>query len=262
MMNLPRFSLDGKVTVVTGASRGIGRSSAIAFADAGSDVVVTSRGLSELREVAREIEKRGRKGLAIACDVSKKDELNNVVDCVKTEMGKIDILFNNAGTNPYRGPLLEAAESAWDETMDVNLKGPLFLSQAVAKIMKAQNGGVIINTTSVAGIKARPGALYGVSKAALIMLTQAMAKEWGQYNIRVNSIAPGGIKTKMNEHMWLDQNRADAIAKEVALLRWGDPDDIAQVAVFLASDAARQITGQTIVVDGGEMVGSPSFLAK
>jgi dehydrogenase/reductase SDR family protein 4 len=261
-MDFSRFSLKGKVAIVTGASRGIGRATALAFADAGADVVVTSRRLGDLQELAKEIEKKGRKGLAIACDVGKRDELINVANCVKAELGRIDILFNNAGTNPYRGPLLDAEESAWDETMDVNLKAPLLLSQMAVRMMKEHGGGSIINTTSVAGIKARPGALYGVSKAGLIMLTQAMAKEWGQYNIRVNAIAPGGVKTKMNEHMWLDQTRADAIAKEVALLRWGDPDDVAQTALFLASDASRHITGQTIIVDGGEMVGSPSFLTR
>lgn len=256
-MDFNRFSLQGKVAVVTGASRGIGRATALAFADAGADVVVTSRKLADLQRVAKEIESRGRKGLAIACDVGKKEDLANLVNCVKAEFGKIDILMNNAGTNPYRGSILDAEEWAWDETMNVNLKAPFLLSQLAARMMKVQGGGSIINTTSVAGLRTRPGAFYGTSKAGLVMLTNAMAKEWGQYNIRVNAIAPGGVKTEMNKHMWEDPARADAIAKQVALLRWGDPEDVAQTALFLASDASRHITGETIVVDGGEMVGPP-----
>jgi dehydrogenase/reductase SDR family protein 4 len=261
-MDNNKYSLKGKVAIVTGGSRGIGHASAIAFAAAGADVVVTSRILSDLVEVAKEIEAKGRKGLAIACDVGRKEDLTNLVKCVKTEMGRIDILMNNAGTNPYKGPLIDADEAAWDETMNVNLKGPFLLGQQVARIMKEQGSGNIINTTSVAGIRNRPGALYGISKAGLIMLTNAMAKEWGQFNIRVNSIAPGGIKTKLNEHLWKDPARAEAIAQTVALCRWGTPDDIAQTALFLASDASCHLTGQTIVVDGGEMVGSSPFPRK
>ncbi|MFC1940138.1 SDR family NAD(P)-dependent oxidoreductase [Chloroflexota bacterium] len=253
-----RFSLDGKVALVTGGSRGIGRAIALAFADAGADVVITGRNLPTLEEVVEEIKAKGGKGLAVASHVAKVEDSRSLVEKVKAELGRIDILVNNAGTNPYFGPLINAEEWAWDVTMNVNLKGPFILGQLVARMMREQGGGAIVNTSSVAGL--RPGALniYSVTKAGLIMLTQIMAKEWGVYNIRVNAMAPGVIETRLSEALWKDPVKGEAAAKNTALGRIGVPDDVAGVALFLASDASRYVTGTTIAVDGGEIIGPPS----
>ncbi len=251
-MGIVNFSLEGKVALVAGGSRGIGQASALAFAEAGADVVVSSRKLPDLEVVAEEIRARGRKGLAIAAHIAKMEELKDLVEKVMAEFGRIDILMNNAGTNPYYGPIIDAEERAWDVTMSVNLKGPFLLSQMVAKIMREQGGGSIVNTASVGGI--RPGGqqgIYSVTKAALIMLTKVMAKEWGQYNIRVNAIAPGVIKTRLSEALWKEPAVGEAAARRTALGRLGEVEDVARTVLYLASDASSYITGETIIIDGG-----------
>ena len=261
-MDFSKVSLEGKVALITGGSRGIGRASALAFADAGASVVVASRKLPDLEGVVKEIEAKGVKGLAVASHVAKIEDSQSLVEQVKAEFGRIDILFNNAGTNPYYGPLLNAEEWAWDATMNVNLKGQFFLSQLVARMMKEQGGGSIINTSSVGGLRPSDLNIYSVTKAAFIMLTKVMAKEWGQYGIRVNAIAPGVIKTRLSEQLWKDPEVGERAAKNRAMLRLGEPEEVGTVALFLASDAASYVTGETIIVDGGGMVGAPSFPAK
>jgi len=251
-MSIANFSLDGKVALVAGGSRGIGRASALAFAEAGADVVVSSRKLAELEQVAEEIRATGRKGIAIASHIAKADESKALVEQVKAEFGRIDILFNNAGTNPFYGPIIDAEEWAWDTTMNVNLKGPFLLGQMVARVMREQGGGSIINTASIGGL--RPGTnqgIYSITKAALIMLTRVMSREWGQYNIRVNAIAPGVIKTRLAEALWKDPEAGDAAANRTSLGRLGEPEDVATAVLYLASDAASYVTGETIIIDGG-----------
>lgn len=250
-MDVARFSLDGKVALVTGGSRGIGRAIALTLADAGADVVVSSRKLPDLEEAAEEIRAKGRRGLAIVSHIAKPEESKSLVENIKTEFGRLDILVNNAGTNVYMGPLIDAEEWAWDVPMNVNLKGPFLLSQMAARIMREQGGGSIINIASSAGV--RPSALhiYSVSKAGLIMLTRVMAKEWGQYKIRVNAIAPGMVETGFSEPLWREPAAHEAIARSTALGRLGMPEDIAGVTLFLASDLSSYLTGETIVVDGG-----------
>jgi len=251
-MSIANFSLEGKVALVAGGSRGIGRAGALAFAEAGADVVVSSRKLADLEQVAEEIRATGRKGIAIASHIAKVEESKALVEKVKTELGRIDILFNNAGTNPFYGPIIDAEEWAWDTTMNVNLKGPFILGQIVARVMREQGGGSIINTASIGGL--RPGTrqgIYSITKAALIMLTRVMAREWGQYNIRVNAIAPGVIKTKLSEALWKDPAVGEAAAQRTSLGRLGEPEDVASAVLYLASDAASYITGETIIVDGG-----------
>ena len=241
-MDLSKFSLEGKVALVTGSSRGIGRAIALTFADAGADVVISSRKFPDLEEVAEEIKPKGRKSLAVASHIAKIEESGNLVEKAKAEFGRIDILVNNAGTNPYNGPLIDAEEWAWDVTMNVNLKGPFMLSLLVARIMREQGGGNIINIASAAGI--RPSALhiYSVTKAGLIMLTQVMAREWGQYNIRANAIAPGLVKTKFSEVFWKGTPAEEGIPV---------PEDIAGAALYLASDVSRYVNGETIIIGGG-----------
>lgn len=259
-MDLSRFSLEGKVALVTGGSRGIGRAIAWAFADAGADVAVSSRKLPDLEEVADELKQKGVRSLAVASHIAKVEESKVLVDRIKGEWGRIDILVNNAGTNPYNGSMLEAEEWAWDVTMNVNLKGPFLLSQTVANLMKEQDGGSIINIASIMGLAPSHLGLYSISKAGLIMLTQVLAREWGQHKIRVNAIAPGVIKTRLSEALWKDPNKGEEAAKSKALGYIGMPEDVAGAALFLASNASSYVTGEVIVVDGGELVGpTPDF---
>jgi len=257
-MDLSKFSLAGKVALVTGGSRGIGRAIALTFAEAGADVVVSARKLPDLEEVAKEIKAKGRKALAVASHVAKLEDSKNLIEKVKSEFGRLDILVNNAGTNPYPGPLIDAEEWAWDVTMNVNLKGPFLLGQMAAKMMKEQGGGNIINMSSAAGLRASNLNIYSVTKAGLIMLTQVMAREWGQYKIRVNAIAPGVIETRLSEMLWKGPG-GEAAVRGMPLGRLGVPDDVAGLALFLASDASSYITGEVILVDGGSHVGSASF---
>lgn len=261
-MNLSQFSLEGKVAVVTGGSRGIGRAAALAMADAGAHVVVSSRKIADLEHVAAEISAKGVKGRAIAAHVGKMDDSKALVDQVMKEFGRLDILFNNAGTNPYYGPMMDQDEKTYDITMNVNVKSIFFLSQMAAKVMKAQGGGSIINTSSIGGIQTGELGVYCATKAAVIMLTQAMAKEWGQYNIRVNAIAPGIIKTRLSEALWKDPEVNTRAVSRVPLLRLGEPEELAGIVVFLASKAGSYVTGETIVIDGGQVHGEPAWLAK
>ena len=254
-MSVVDFSLEGKVALVSGGSRGIGRACALAFAENGADVGVSSRKLADLEVVAEEIKARGRKGMAVASHIAKVEESINLVEKVRAEFGRIDILVNNAGTNPYFGPIIDAEEWAWDTTMNVNLKGPFILSQLVARVMREQGGGSIINTASVGGM--RPGqmqGIYSVTKAGLIMLTKVMAAEWGKYNIRVNAVAPGVIKTRLSEALWKEPSVGEAATKRTALGRLGEPEDVAGAILYLASDASSYVTGETIVISGGSVV--------
>lgn len=261
-MNLSQFSLEGKVAVVTGGSRGIGRASALAMADAGANVVVSSRKIADLEPVAAEISAKGVKGLAVAAHVGKMEDSKALIEKVMKEFGRIDILVNNAGTNPYYGSLMDQDEKTYDITMNVNLKSIFFLSQMAARIMKPQGGGSIINTSSIGGIRAGELGVYGTTKAAVIMLTQVMAKEWGQYNIRVNAIAPGIIKTRLSEALWKDPVVNARAISQIPMMRLGEPEELAGVVVFLASRAGSYVNGETIVVDGGRVHGEPSWLKK
>lgn len=259
-MDLSQVSLKGKVALVSGASRGIGEASALALADAGADVIVASRKLPDLEKVAEKVRAKGVKSMAIAAHIGKVEDSKNLVKTVLDKFGRIDILFNNAGTNPYMGPLMDAEEWAWDATFNVNLRGPFFLAQLVAKAMKQQGGGSMINTASVAAFRAGELNIYCVTKAAYVMLTEVEAKEWGQWGIRVNAIAPGIIKTRLSEALWKDPDVGEAAMKSLPLLRLGEPEEIGSVVLFLASDMSKYVTGETIVIDGGQLLGPPAFL--
>lgn len=259
-MDLPAFSLEGKVALITGGSRGIGKATAINFARAGADVIVTSRKIEDLQEVAAEVEKLGRKSMAVSTHVGRMDQINSLVEKVVAKFGKIDILVNNAGTS-IASMAIDVEEKAWDALMNINLKGAFFLSQAVARIMKGKGGGTIINVSSINGFSpAVPTCTYAISKAALIMTTKALAKEWADFNIRVNAIAPGAVETRLLNAIWYDKNEEekkqikDSLCSGIPLKRIGEPDEIANVMIFLASSASSYVTGQTIVVDGGALI--------
>ena len=240
-MAIVDLSLEGKVALVAGGSRGIGRSIALAFAEAGADVAVSARKLPDLEVVAEEIRACGRRSLAMSSHIAKVEESQRLMEAIKGEFGRLDILVNSAGTNPYSGPLVEAEEWAWDVTMNVNLKGPFMLSQMAARVMIEQGGGNIINISSVGGITPDALHIYGVTKAALLMLTRVMDLEWHKHGIRVNAIAPGFVRTRFSEVLWKGTPMEDRIA---------EPEDIAGAALYLATDASRQVHGETIVIAG------------
>jgi len=248
------FTLKGNVALITGASRGIGQSIAIEFARAGADVVVASRKLPDLEKVAEEIRKTGRKCLPVAAHMARMEEINNLVGKVKGEFGRIDILVNNAATNPTMASAMDVDERAWDSIMSLNLKGLFFLSQAVARLMKEKGGGKIINISSIAGITPDLLPVYSISKAAVIMATKVMAQQWAQYKIRVNAIAPGLTKTRFSEALWNNPDILKMAMSKTPLARVADPEEMAGAAIYLASDASSYVTGQVIAIDGGSTI--------
>jgi len=248
------FSLQGKVAVVTGGSRGIGQAIALGIARAGADVVVTSRKLPDLEKVAEEIKGLGRKSLAVAAHVGRVEEIDNLVSKVKEEFGRIDILVNNAATNPAMDSALDVSERAWDSIMNLNLKGLFFLSQAVARVMKEQGGGRIVNIASVAGITPDILPVYSISKAGVIMATKVMASEWAKYNIRVNTVAPGMTRTRFSEALWSNPDILQGAMFRTPMGRIAEPEEMVGAVIYLASDASSYVTGQVIAVDGGTTI--------
>lgn len=250
------FSLQDKVALVTGGSRGIGKATALGFARAGADVVVASRKLPELEKVAEEIRRMGRKSLAVATHIGRLEEISNLVTRVEEEFGRIDILVNNAGTSPAMSPIIDADERLWNSFMNLNLKGLVFLSQAVARVMKEHNGGKIINVASIAAFKpSRNNGLYCITKAGVIMATKVMAIEWAEYNIRVNTIAPGYVRTRLGDSRFTAFPESEReIIKRTPVGYRAEPDEIVGAMIYLASDASSFVTGETIVVDGGTLL--------
>ena len=254
-MSIPSLSLEGKVAIVTGGKRGIGKAIALAFAEAGADVVVCSRRVKdgELTAVADEIQRLGRRSLAVQADITKKTDIDNLVQKVMDEFGVIDVLVNNAAMN-IMAPLLELREDGWDKVMNTDLKGYYLCSQVVGKIMAAQKTGNIINMASRGGLKASQNVgAYCIAKAGVVMLTRVLALELASYNIRVNAIAPGTVKTKFSEPFWKDPEMLKRSEAEIPLGYIPETSDIVGSALFLASDASSYITGHTIVVDGGRL---------
>jgi 3-oxoacyl-[acyl-carrier protein] reductase len=254
-MGMPEFPLDGKVAIVTGGRRGIGRAISLAMANAGANVAicdcVSENG--DLESVGSEIQKLGRKALSTIADVSRKTEVDAFVERVVNEFGTVDIMVNNAVSGG--GPLLLIEEVEWQRAIDVNLKGPLLFCQAVSKIMVQRQKGVIINMASIEGIARNPyprrGSTYGVCKAGIIMLTKGLAWDLAPFNIRVVAIAPGGVQTELTRAIWDNPQVIELFKPMVPMGRLAQPEEIANVAVFLASEAASYITGQTIIADGG-----------
>ena len=252
-MGVAGFSLAGKVAIITGGKRGIGRAIALAFAEAGADIVVCSRIVEdgELGAVADEIQQLGRHSLAVQTDITRKTDVDNLVHRAVAEFGGIDILVNNAAMN-IMVPLLELREDGWDRIINTDLKGYYLCCQAVAKTMVDRKRGNIINMASTAAMKARQkmGA-YCIAKAGVVMLTRVLALELANYNIRVNAIAPSIVKTKFSQPLWSEPETLKRIKAEIPLGRLAEPGDIIGTALFLASDASSYITGHTIIVDGG-----------
>jgi NAD(P)-dependent dehydrogenase (short-subunit alcohol dehydrogenase family) len=254
-MSLPDFSLKDRVAVVTGGRRGIGKAIALTFAEAGADVAVCDFVVDdgEVEAVAEEIRGLGRRSLAGRVDVTNKSEVDDFMSKVVSELGGIDILVNNAGV-AGGGPLINMPEKEWHRIMDINLTGSFLCSQAVLPGMVERRRGSIINIASAAGIRGFSSRnIYNISKAGVIMFTKVMARDLGKYNIRVNAIAPSIIKTDLTRGMWENQQALTAEASRIPLGRIGDVEDIAGPALLLASDASSYITGDTIIVDGGQL---------
>jgi NAD(P)-dependent dehydrogenase (short-subunit alcohol dehydrogenase family) len=246
--------LQGKIAIVTGARRGIGKATALAFAEAGANLVigdlVTDDGL--LDGVAAEIKKMGREVLSVKVDISKKPEIENMVGQTVKKYGRIDILANIAGAWIPGENLAKTTEAHWDKVIDINLKGTWFCCQAVTPVMAKQRAGNIINLSSQVGLNPGVGGgAYSISKAGIIMMTRQMALELAESNIRVNAIAPGIVKTDFNKDMWQNEEGAKNMVRMVPLGRLAGPEDIARAALFLASDDADYITGVVLPVDGG-----------
>jgi len=244
------FSLKNKTAIVTGASKGIGQSIAMLFAAAGANVIVSSRDQNAVDEVAEKIEESGYQATGVVCNMGSVDAIGELVDATLETYEQIDIVVNNAATNPVFGSVLETSEEAFDQIMDVNVKGPFELIKLCAPHMSPQ--GSIINISSVGGISPESGlGIYSVSKAALISLTKVFAKELGHKGIRANVICPGLIKTKFSEPLWNNQPLMDEFIKQLPLQRIGEPNDISGLALFLASQASSYCTGGVYTVDGG-----------
>jgi NAD(P)-dependent dehydrogenase (short-subunit alcohol dehydrogenase family) len=255
-MPVADFSLEGKVAIVTGGSRGIGRSIALGLAEHGADVAIAARKPDALEEASGAVRALGRRALAVPTNVRRVDELRALVERTQAELGRVDFLVNNAGTNPVYGPIQELDERAFDTIMNTNVKSAHFLSNFAREAMRAHGqGGAIVNVSSVGGYRASDviGG-YSVSKAALIMLTQVQAKTWGADKIRVNCIAPGLIRTEFARALWEDERTLRTAVHDAALHRIGEPDEMAGAVVYLCSPAASFVTGQTLVLDGGRLL--------
>ena len=247
------FDLKGKVAIVTGGGRGIGQAISLGLAGAGASVVVCSRTQKEVDGVADEIRKMGGKAMAVVTDLTVNEQLENMVNITIKEFGKIDVLVNNAARSFLRS-LLDLREDGWDKVFNTNVKAVWLLSRAVARRMIEQKSGRIINITTVGAEKAELGmAAYGCSKAALKMLTRCMAREWAQFGIQVNAVGPGLTKTDFSKPIWSNPEVAKHVSAAIPMGRLAEPEEIVGSVLFLASDAARFITGHSIYVDGGTL---------
>lgn len=249
--------LENKVAVITGASRGIGKAIALSYAQEGAKVVLASRKQETLDEVVSEIEALGGTALAIATHTGDMAQCENLISQAVAKFGQVDILVNNAATNPQFGPILQAEPSQWQKIFDVNIIGYFTLAQKAAESMQQTGGGKIINMASVAGIQpAMFMGVYSVSKAAVIMMTKVLAVELGQDNIQVNAIAPGIIKTKFAAALWTNEDLTQKYIESTPAGRLGDVSDVVESALFLASRGSDYMTGEVLVLDGGNSLGS------
>ncbi len=251
-MSTQLFSLDGKVAIVTGASRGIGRAIALAFAEAGADVAVAARNEAELETAAKEIETMGRSALVVPTDVTDRDSIQNLIDRTIDELGALDVVVNNAGGTRFASPVVALRPEGWDKVMKLNLDSVFHATQIAAQAMLARGGGSIIQMSSVAGIEGAPTlSFYSAAKGGVRLMTQAIAKELAESGVRLNSIAPGWIATDLNAAMRSDDSSRKYLESTIPMGRIGDVSEVIGAAIFLASDASSYVTGTTLVVDGG-----------
>ncbi|HEX7121212.1 MAG TPA: SDR family oxidoreductase [Gemmatimonadaceae bacterium] len=249
--------LTGRVALVTGATRGIGRAIASALARAGATVVVCSRKDVAVAATVEAFRESGLRVEGIVANVGRPGEPERLVQLALERCGGIDILVNNAGVSPIHGPLTAMTPEAFDKIMAVNLKAPLLLAQLALPSMIARGGGVVLNISSIGAIVPEPDlGVYSASKAALVNLTKTMAREWGPHNIRANAICPGIIQTDFSAALWKDESRRSPALQRQPIARLGTPEDVAGLALYLASDAASFCTGSVFVIDGGQTLRS------
>jgi NAD(P)-dependent dehydrogenase (short-subunit alcohol dehydrogenase family) len=252
-MSLELFSLRDKVAIVTGASRGIGRAIALGLADAGADVAVAARSVEDLETLGKEIDQMGRRALVVPTDVTERDQIEGLVNRTVTELGNLDILVNNAGGTRFMSPVLGLRPDGWDKVIHLNLTTVFHATQIAAEKMVASGGGSIIQIASVAGVQGAQGlSFYSAAKGGVRLMTQAIAKELAESNVRLNSIAPGWIATDLNANLREDESTDRYVTSTIPMGRWGRAEDIVGAAVYLASDASAFVTGTTIVIDGGQ----------
>ncbi|MEZ4986692.1 MAG: glucose 1-dehydrogenase, partial [Saprospiraceae bacterium] len=255
MKGMQHIDLSGKVAIVTGSSKGIGLSIATAYAEAGAKVIISSRKQEAVDEVAAHLQSKGYTAKGIACHVGDETQLQTLVDQTIAAFGRIDILVNNAATNPVFGPVEEASPVAFDKIVQINVKSPWQLSNLCLPYLK-ESGGSIIHISSVEGL--HPGfglGLYSMIKAALIMLGKNQAKEWGRYGVRVNVICPGLVQTQFSEALWTNEKLMGQLARQIPAGRMAQPEEMTGLALLLAIDAGSYMTGGVYTVDGGYMVG-------
>jgi NAD(P)-dependent dehydrogenase (short-subunit alcohol dehydrogenase family) len=247
--------LHGKVALVTGGSKGIGRAIALRFAQEGADIALAARGQQELERTAGDVEKVGRRALAVPTDVSDLGQVEALVEKTVKDLGTIDILVNNAGAAPFRAPVDQIQEEGFEKYFKVSFTSAFYCTKAAAPILLGGKDRSVINIASVAGFTASPGlAYYASAKAALISFTRTVAHEWALSGVRVNAVAPGWIETEMNEASRRDRDWYEGVRETIPMGRWGTAEEVANVALFLASGAASYITGAVVVVDGGQTI--------
>jgi NAD(P)-dependent dehydrogenase (short-subunit alcohol dehydrogenase family) len=255
-MNNKLFDLKGKIALVTGASRGIGECIAKLLAQNGAHVIVSSRKIEGCQTVVDSIIEAGGSAQAIACHIGEMDQIESIFNQISTEHGKLDILVNNAAANPYFGHVLDTDLNAFQKTVDVNIRGYFFMSIMGGKLMKSNDGGAIVNVASINGVT--PGdyqGIYSISKAAVISMTKAFAKECAQFNIRVNALLPGGTDTKFASTLVNNPKILDQMLQHVPMKRVAQPEEMAGTVLYLVSDASSYTTGTAINVDGGYLIG-------
>jgi dehydrogenase/reductase SDR family member 4 len=247
------ISLAGKVAIVTGGGRGLGKAITRRLAEAGADVVIASRKMENLQATAAELASLPGKVVPIACHVGRPDQLEALVRATESQLGPIDVLVNNSATNIGQGPSLDVTDEMLDKMVEVNIKSALRLVRlTVPRMIERRRGGSIINIASIAGLQPQPGGLlYSFTKAGLIMMTRSWAREFGPHGVRVNVIAPGLIQTDFSAYFWQDEHHRAHVESSQPIRRIGQPDEIGYAALYLASDEASFVTGQVFVVDGG-----------
>jgi NAD(P)-dependent dehydrogenase (short-subunit alcohol dehydrogenase family) len=249
------FDLTGKTAFITGASRGIGQAAAVAMAAAGADLALVARGAEGLAETARAVEEHGRKAFVIPADVTSEDAVAAAVAAAIERLGHIDIVMNNAGGSNFMVGFADLRLPGWDKIMRLNVNSTVYVCHAVAGHLLERGGGSVINVASVGGLAAAPLiSPYGAAKAAVISLTKSLAVEWAPRGVRVNALCPGWTATELNRNLWGDETAARATVATVPMQRWARADEMAGPAVFLASDASSYMTGQTLVIDGGQTI--------